>query len=177
VKLLIIDKKIVIFGVGNQFRQDDGIGLRILEKISENPIILKNTDYIFEISMGVFEIEKLLKLHNNIDLAIFIDAVSSKKVQAGTVLILTLDDLPGDKTDLCTTTHGITLSDILQMIKEIHPEALPKEIIILGIVVPNIGYGQYLSQTAIKAIPVVERLIMDIILNKPLISKTYSIKE
>ncbi|MHA1227501.1 MAG: hydrogenase maturation protease [Candidatus Hodarchaeales archaeon] len=160
--------KKIIFGVGNKYRQDDGIGLAILERIRNNPLILAEVDRLIELNLSVFDIEAILKKYNDIELAIIIDAASSKRLDNGTILLLNLDDFLDDETAFTTTTHGITIVDILKMMKEFQPNILPRQIIIIGIIVPKIGYGQELSSIAQESIPRVENIIMDILRGKKL---------
>ncbi|MHA1973856.1 MAG: hydrogenase maturation protease [Candidatus Hodarchaeales archaeon] len=168
--VLRINNKVkkIVFGIGNRYRQDDGIGLDILERIQKNSQISAEIDRFMELNLGVFDIETTLKKYNNIELAIIIDAASSKKYEEGTILLLELDDVMDEKTAFTTTTHGITVVDVLRMIKQLQPEILPLKIILIGIIVPSIGYGQELSLPAQESIPRVENIILNILKGKKL---------
>ncbi len=144
-------KKVGVFGIGNRYRQDDGIGLAIL-KILQKDDFFKNF-LLYEIDIGIFDVEQILENTSTFDLALFIDAATSKKYKTGTILSLNLDMILGSKTELTTTTHGVRITDFLKILKELRPEIMPLKVIIYAIVVPNIGYGEELSSEALNAIP------------------------
>jgi len=119
--------------------------------------------HLFELSLGVFDLEHIFTSHPNLDLAIFIDAAASKKLSLGTVLIFSPNDILPQATDFTTTTHGISIIDIILLLNSIKKNIMPKKIILIGLVVPNIGYGEGLSPIAQRGIPAIINLVKKIL--------------
>ncbi|MCK4847991.1 MAG: hydrogenase maturation protease [Candidatus Heimdallarchaeota archaeon] len=151
--------KTAIFGVGNRYRQDDAFGLLVLDALKSD----YSQYHLFELSLGVFDLEHIFTSHPSLDLAIFIDAAASKKLSSGTVLIFSPNDILPQATDFTTTTHGISIIDIILLLNSIKKNIMPKKIILIGLVVPNIGYGEGLSPIAQKGIPAIINLVKKIL--------------
>jgi len=151
--------KTAIFGVGNRYRQDDAFGLSVLDALKSD----YSQYHLFELSLGVFDLEHIFTSNPNLDLAIFIDAAASKKLAPGTALIFSPNDILPKKTDFTTTTHGISIIDIILLLNSLKKSIMPKKIILIGLVVPNIGYGEELSPIAQKGIPVIQNLVKTIL--------------
>jgi len=162
-----IPNKTAIFGVGNRYRQDDAFGLVVLDTLKSD----FSQYHLFELNLGVFDLEHIFTSHPNLDLAIFIDAAASKKLKSGTVLIFSPNDVLPQATDFTTTTHGISIIDIVLLLNSVKRNIMPKKIILIGLVVPNIGYGENLSPIAQKGIPVVQNLVKNILAGQTLPSK------
>ncbi|MHA1513315.1 MAG: hydrogenase maturation protease [Candidatus Hodarchaeales archaeon] len=159
--------KTAIFGVGNRYRQDDAFGLMVLNSLKSN----YSQYHLFELNLGVFDLEHVFTSHPNLDLAIIIDAAASKKLSHGTVLIFSPNDILPQATDFTTTTHGISIVDIILLLNSVQKHIIPKKIILIGLVVPNIGYGEDLSPVAQKGIPFVINLVKNILAGQTLLSK------
>jgi len=154
-----LPNKTGIFGVGNRYRQDDAFGLLVLDALKSD----LSHYHLFELSLGVFDLEHIFTSNPNLDLAIFIDAAASKKLAPGTALIFSPNDILPQKTDFTTTTHGISIIDIILLLNSMKRSIMPKKIILIGLVVPNIGYGEILSPIAQKGIPVIQNLVKTIL--------------
>ncbi|MHA1168615.1 MAG: hydrogenase maturation protease [Candidatus Hodarchaeales archaeon] len=163
-----------IFGIGNKYRKDDGIGLFILSRLQSK---LAGLDYLFfNIEIDIFGIEDKLAQCKDVELCIFVDAAGSKTLEPGTIIVTSFDQSPLKGTDFTTTTHGVTVTDFLQLISRTKPDLLPMKVVIVAVVVPDIGFGEGLSPVAQKSIPAVIKVIDDILRGKclPVLIKTDS---
>lgn len=76
--------KILIAGMGNVLRGDDGFGIRVIEKLTENQQLPKDVD-LYEAGIG--GIALVQELMNGYDALIVIDAIE-KGAKAGTLFVV-----------------------------------------------------------------------------------------
>ncbi len=76
--------KILIAGMGNVLRGDDGFGIRVIEELSENHTLGNEVD-LYEAGIG--GVALVQELMNGYDALIIVDAVE-KGAEAGTVFVL-----------------------------------------------------------------------------------------
>ncbi len=100
--------KILLCGMGNRDRGDDGFGPYVLENIQE-------TDIIKKIDCELYPENHLNKIvFSNSDLIIFFDTV--KKENANAVLLK--DEEIVENSPISITTHSLPFSSIYQYLKE-----------------------------------------------------------
>lgn len=125
----INNKRIVIIGLGNNYRKDDSIGLYIVKKIKkrDNFLIISTENSLLE-----DYIETIIKFKPE---QIIIFDTADFKGASGDIRKFTIDDLINIKN---YSTHTIPMRFIFNYIKEHLPEI---EIIIYAIQPKDIGYG------------------------------------
>ena len=143
--------KIVLFGIGNILRGDDGIGPFLIEKIrnSVNAVCING-----ENSPENF-IGKIIKI--NPDTLIIIDAVHFSG-KPGEYCIMKSIDL----TDCGITTHDISLVKLIEYLK-IHIDI---DIYILGVQPHQIGFGTSLSDCMKKTMDILEKELINVLNDK-----------
>ena len=139
--------KTIVLGVGNPILRDDGVGIHVARQIKEK---IKDPNVIVDeaITGGM----NLLDLMTGYDKAILIDAVNIKDKNVGEVLSFPLSSLPTTHSD---NPHDASLMEALELAKRLGHENIPKEIIVVGIVLKEIPYifGEELSPEIAKAVP------------------------
>jgi len=172
-------KKIRVMGCGNLWMGDDGVGIRVVEKMmlmkekviagllsdpvfsnySESPIsFLKDVDII---DAGVSGLDMLCFL-DGFDKIIIIDAVKSNE-RLGSILKIKGDDLliEGGFAGMMSS-HDVSVPTVLNIAKEI--QGLP-EIVVFGIEISQIGsvvdLSEDLSPEVAKAIDRVISLALE----------------
>ena len=139
--------KTIVLGVGNPILCDDGVGIhvarQIKEKISDPNVIVDEA-----ITGGM----NLLDLILGYDKAILIDAVNIKDADVGEVKRFPLSSL---STTHSNNPHDVSLMEALELAEKLGETRIPKEIIVIGIVLKEIPYvfGEKLSPEIARAVP------------------------
>jgi hydrogenase maturation protease len=139
--------KTIILGVGNQILGDDGVGVHVaneLRKHIQDPNII-----IDEAITGGMNLLDLLLGYNK---AIIIDAVKSENGENGTVKRIPLSDF---STMHSCNPHDVSLTEAIEMAKKVGETQIPKEIIVIGIMMKQIPceFGDKLSKNIAMAVP------------------------
>jgi hydrogenase maturation protease len=143
--------RVVVAGVGSEFRRDDGAGPAVARLTAEEAPATRDIGPI------VNPLD-LLGRWDDADLAVVIDAVCSG-ARPGTVCVVDLTTLsPGPGP---TSTHGISLSGVLRLAQAV--DQAPARVVVVGIEGDDFGRGMGLSPAVEAAIPVAVRRVVDLI--------------
>ena len=139
--------KTIVLGVGNQILGDDGVGIHVtnvLKKQIKNPNIT-----IDEAITGGMN---LLELLLGFDKAIIIDAVKTDKGENGEVKRIPLDNF---STMHSCNPHDVSLIEAIEVARKMGENRIPKEIIVIGIMMKQIPceFGEKLSENIATAVP------------------------
>ena len=139
--------KTIVLGVGNPILCDDGVGIHVARQIKEK---INDPDIVVDeaITGGM----NLLDLMTGYDKAILIDAVNIKDAKIGEVKCFPLSSL---STIHSNNPHDVSLMEALELAERLGQNNIPKEIIVIGIVLKEIPYifGEKLSPEIAKAVP------------------------
>jgi len=125
--------KILVVGVGNSWRGDDGIGPKIVGWLKEN---VEGNDYLIE--SDLFSLLDIFEKYQHI---VIIDAVNMGE-QPGVVKSFTPAEVKlGIKTS-ASSTHGFGLADIIKLAESLQ---LKTSLQIIGIQVGDVAFGNALS--------------------------------
>jgi hydrogenase maturation protease len=146
--------KTIVLGVGNPILCDDGVGIHVARQIKE-----KIQDPNIVVDEAITGGMNLLDLITGYDKAILIDAVNIKNENVGEVVRFPLSSLPTTHSD---NPHDASLMEALELAKKLGNDNIPKEIIVIGIVLKEIPYifGEKLSPEMEKAVPKAINLTM-----------------
>lgn len=100
--------RILVMGVGNPLMRDDGIGPRVVELLRSGYSFPDNVDVVDAGTMSFM----ILDLFRDIDQLIVIDAIQGTEHPAGTVLILTPEEIAPNQVK--HSLHDTRLVDVLQ---------------------------------------------------------------
>jgi hydrogenase maturation protease len=138
--------KTIVLGVGNPILQDDGVGLHVIEAL-RNQVKSPNVTVETASTGGM----NLLDMIRGYEKVILIDAVKRQDSPPGEVKRFELSDLHSVHS---SNPHDVSLSEALQLAKQIGETPLPSDIILIGITVHNTyEFGEQLSSTVASAIP------------------------
>ena len=131
-------KKVLLVGVGNVLKRDDGVGVYICQRINKSDGL--------DILVVEASIEKYIGKINQLDpdILVLVDCMYHPDKKPGEVIYSSLKDV----STFVTNTHNITLGNIRTFFE--------MEVYILGIQPQNISYGEGLS-------PIVQKSAEDII--------------
>lgn len=149
--------KTLIIGLGNTILRDDGVGIRVVEKIRQLVNGKKGIEVI-ELSVGGL---RLMETMSGYDRVFIIDAVMTGQAVPGSVYNLNIDDL--GMSLHTASTHDTNLVSALKSGRRIGIK-LPSEITIWGIEASDVNtFGEDMTEAVESAIPlVVERVIKEL---------------
>ncbi len=141
---------IVILGIGQSLRGDDGAGLEAVKTWQEAyPESARQPEVRVEWAevTGLSLLDDLL----GADAAILVDAVRSG-MTPGELLLL-------DERDLATfeagsgSAHGLGVSEALVLGRQLYPQQMPREVVVIGIEAGDVGMGAELSPEVRQCLP------------------------
>lgn len=141
---------IVIIGIGQTLRGDDGAGPAAVKAWEDR---YSHTDEIVQIRTEIEELPglNLLSLLEGTDAAIIVDAVQSH--QKPGMLHLFQNTLQNQYHEQVNSAHNLGVHETLALARLLQIENLPEKITIIGIEVDNVELGEKLSSDVQKAIP------------------------
>ena len=139
--------KTIVLGIGNLILGDDGVGIHVANELKNH--IKDSSITIDEAITGGMN---LLDLILGYDKAILIDAVKSDTGEHGTVKRIPIGDF---NTMHSCNPHDVSLMEAIQMAEKMGETRIPKEIVIIGIMMKTIPceFGEQLSTEIQKAVP------------------------
>ncbi|HUT00105.1 MAG TPA: hydrogenase maturation protease [Candidatus Thermoplasmatota archaeon] len=140
--------KTIVLGIGNPILRDDGAGIHVAHQLKHYVTDQKVT--IDEAYTGGMN---LLDMMIGYDKAILIDTVNIADAKNGEVKRLTLHN--SGNTCHSYNPHDISLQEALRLAEKLGEKNIPKEIIVIGIVVKelSIQFGEQLSENIQAAVP------------------------
>lgn len=149
--------KTLILGLGNPILTDDGVGVRVAEKIRASLPDTARID-VSEVSVGGLA---LMEAMIGYDRVVLIDAIQVDGDPAGCVHRLTLEDLRAiSPTQHSSSSHDTNLITALEMGRRLGM-ALPSEVVIYAISVENITeFGDELTPAVAASVP---KVVVDIL--------------
>jgi hydrogenase maturation protease len=139
--------KTIILGVGNQILGDDGVGIHVVKELKKR---VNNSDITLEdaVTGGM----NLLELLLGYDKAIIIDAVKTEDGEPGEVKRIPLTNF---STMHSCNPHDVSLIEAIEMAKKMGEGQIPKEIIVIGILLKEIPceFRESLSEKTAAAVP------------------------
>lgn len=157
--------KVKVLGCGNVLVGDDGIGIRIIEKLQE----MKLPENVELIDAGVGGLA-ILTWIEDADKVIIIDAVQTGNEPAGTVYRFTDKEMPPSNMFMLSL-HDLNLVDTINIGREMEKrgeQKMPKEFVIIGVEVKRIlEFTRDLSPEVEAAIPELIELVLDEIKKVP----------
>jgi hydrogenase maturation protease len=149
-------KKIVLIGIGQKLRGDDAIGPAVVAAWEEK-YAHQNKNVRVEISQlpGL----ELLGLLEEADAAILVDAIQSGG-KVGRVHVAGLDDLISFGAG-SGSVHGFGVAETLALGRKVDPDAIPAQVIIIGIETAQMGLGEPISPEVLASLPLAVEKIQE----------------
>lgn len=135
---------VVVIGVGNEFRRDDGIGPRVLEALraAVPPWV--------RLVASDGEPVRLIEAWAGADLAIVVDAVLAGEPGApGRTHRLVVDQAAGTQAASAVSSHGLGLGDAVGLAEALG--MLPRRLVLHAVEVADCGYGVGLTPAVANA--------------------------
>lgn len=148
------NKNILIIGVGNPFRGDDGIGPQIIKQLHDNGG-LDNTELMDGGTDGLALLD-YIKEHEKV---IIVDAVSMGCVP-GTVKVFTPEEVIMNTSSEALSTHGFGLAEVINLMEKLE---IKTELKIVGIEPKNVIFSDTMSDEVEGAIGNVIDVVEDLV--------------
>jgi len=142
----------VVIGVGNEFRRDDGAGPAVvagLRDLAPPGVRLVVTDG---------EPTRLIETWAGAALAVVVDAVRADPPRPGTVHRFVVDR-PGAGTGRPASSHGLGLDDAISLAMAL--DRMPGRLIVHAVEAADLTQGPGLSPPVAAAVGVVARAVLD----------------
>jgi hydrogenase maturation protease len=140
--------KVLVLGIGNPIRSDDGVGVHVTEALRKESLS-DNID--FREGISGLDIFGAVTGYNRV---IIVDAIKGGG-EPGTIYKLSLKDFADKQTLHAFSTHDIDFLTMLEFGKSIFPEKIPEDIIIIAIEADDI------TTISEKCTPKVEKAIQE----------------
>lgn len=141
-------KKIVLIGIGQKLRGDDAIGPEVVRAWEEEHA--ENAEAI-RVEISQLPGLELLGLLEGAQTAILVDAVQSGAAP-GTVHVASLDQVQSFGAG-SGSVHGFGVAETLALGRQVDPDSIPENVIIIGIESRGMGLGEPISPAVRASIP------------------------
>ena len=143
---------VVVIGVGNEFRRDDGAGPAVVGRLRD----LAPSGVELVITDG--EPTRLIEAWTGAALAIVVDAVRAEPPQPGTMHRFVVDR-PGTGPERTASSHGLGLDDAVSL--AIALDRMPGRLIVHAIEAADLTQGTGLTPAVAAAVGMAARAILD----------------
>lgn len=144
-------RKILIYGIGNPYLCDDGIGIRAAEEISKH-----NDDPDVAVKWGSIDGVAVLDEITGYDYVIIIDSVKSGKGKPGDIYRI----IPADSKSLSFSSHGINFITAIRYGKKFDLK-MPDRIEIFAVEIEdNTTFSEELTEKVKESLPKVVKAVL-----------------
>jgi hydrogenase maturation protease len=134
---------IIVIGVGNPYRRDDGLGPALVGLLRDRGV----PGTILATSLG--ETGDLIDLWDGKDLAVVVDAVRAAPPHPGRVHRLTVGHFNGERAR-AASSHGMDLGQAVELAREL--DRLPERLVLYAVEAADVGFGAELTPAVAAAI-------------------------
>jgi hydrogenase maturation protease len=150
----------VVIGVGNPYRGDDGVGPAVIGLLKARRV----AGAVLTRSLG--EATDLIDLWSGADLAILVDAVLASPAHPGRVHRLAVHRSPTERTR-AASSHGLDLGEAVELARVLG--RLPGELVLYAVEVERVDHGLGLSPAvAAAAARLAEQIAAELADRRPL---------
>jgi hydrogenase maturation protease len=166
--------RVVVIGVGNRYRGDDGVGHRVIDRLSEEVEEAQSqaghpsrppTGRLerTELHYSDGEPSRLVEQWDGADLAVVVDAVATG-AEPGHVVVLdaAVDDLPARA---ATSSHAGGIGEAWALGSAL--DTLPGRLLVVGVEAASVHDGEGLTEPVYAALPTAHRLVRAAIATAP----------
>lgn len=150
--------KVIVIGVGNEFRHDDAFGPAVVERLQAKD--LPGVEY----ATCDGEPTRLIELWAGASTAVVVDAVRVHSPSPGRIHRMSAQDPAASPSGLAST-HGIGLGDAVALAEAL--DQLPRRLLLLAVEVLDTDFGVGLSADVAATVPVVADEIAELLGKSP----------
>ncbi|MFD5256372.1 hydrogenase maturation protease [Streptomyces bobili] len=149
--------RIVVIGVGNEFRHDDGVGWAVITRLKEHVVSRRlPPGTVLETCDG--DPGRLLGLWENVELAIVLDAAHAHPGDPGRVHRLALDSARWGQAG-ATSSHGLGLGEAIELSRVLG--RLPGRLVVYAVEGADQSVGVGLSDAVAAQVDLLARNVVE----------------
>ncbi|NGN62472.1 hydrogenase maturation protease [Streptomyces sp. A7024] len=153
------DARLVVIGVGNDFRRDDGVGWAVIRRLQEGAV-QRRLPPGTALLLSDGEPGRLLTLWQDAELAVLVDAAHAHPAHPGRIHRLELDTA-GLPVPSAAGSHGLGLGEAVELARALG--RLPARLVVFAVEGSDGALGTGLSAPVAAAVaPVVERVAAEL---------------
>ncbi|UKY47931.1 hydrogenase maturation protease [Streptomyces inhibens] len=153
--------QIVVIGVGNDFRRDDGVGWAVVAGLADRAARRPLPDGT-RLTRTDGEPTRLISAWEDARLAIVVDAAHAHPARPGRVHRLPLDGGPPRTPRDTNSSHGFALGDTVRLARTL--DRLPGQLLVYAVEAADTSPGTGLSPQVAAAVgPLVQRIQEDLV--------------
>jgi len=148
----------VVVGIGNEYREDDGVGLVVVAEIERRG--LPNVRVVSTDG----EPSRMIEAWSGADVAVVVDAVRLTDPTPGRVHRMLVDDLPGHVS--AASSHGLGVPEAVELARVL--DRLPGRLVLYTVEVAETGFGVGLSDPVAAAVgDLVDTVLRELVTQPP----------
>ncbi|MFF0792309.1 hydrogenase maturation protease [Streptomyces spiralis] len=136
--------RVVVIGVGNAFRRDDGVGPAVVEALRDHV----PDDTVLAVSDG--EVGRMLDLWHGADTVVVVEAVRGRPARPGRLHTLSVAQAAA-QANASASTHGLGLGECFALAEAL--DRVPRELVVHAMEVADVELGTGLSEPVRSALP------------------------
>ena len=149
--------KVLVLGIGNPLRSDDGVGIHVIEALKA-----ENLGKSVDIKEGLSGLD-MLNAIIGYERIIMIDAIKTGG-ESGTIYKLSVEDLHAQQTLDTFSTHDVDIPTMLKLGRDLYPGKIPEDIVIIAVEAEDIEtFSETCTPKVKKAIHDVVQLIKELV--------------
>ena len=148
---------LVVVGIGNEYREDDGVGLVVVAEIERRG--LPNVRVVSTDG----EPSRMIEAWSGADVAVVVDAVRLTDPTPGRVHRMLVDDLPGHVS--AASSHGLGVPEAVELARVL--DRLPGRLVLYTVEVAETGFGVGLSDPVAAAVGDLVDTVLRELTNQP----------
>ncbi|MFB7596167.1 hydrogenase maturation protease [Streptomyces sp. NPDC056160] len=146
--------RVVVVGVGNAFRRDDGAGPAVVEALRERV----PDDTVLRVSDG--EVGRMLDLWCGADTVVVVESVRGRPARPGRLHTLSVTEA-ATGASASTSTHALGLGECFALAHAL--DRLPRELVVHAVEVADVELGTGLSEAVRSALPaLIDRVLASV---------------
>lgn len=146
--------RMVVIGIGNPYRRDDGLGPAVISLLRERQIPG------VELSESDGELSTLIDLWDHASLAVVVDAIRTVQHDPGRVHRLSAHH-PAANRSAAASTHGVDLGDAVRLARVL--DRMPERLLLFAVEAAEVGFGVGLTPAVSAAAAAVAAEIADMV--------------
>jgi len=151
------ENRIVVVGIGNRYRRDDGFGPAVLAELARLRTARPELGCV-TLAVSDGEPTRMLELWTGADLAVVVDAVRDGEDHPGHTYELSLDRLAELPERPTASSHAIGLGSTVDLARVL--DRLPGRLVVLAVGGSEFGFGEGLTREVATAVrPITERVL------------------
>jgi hydrogenase maturation protease len=141
---------VLVIGIGNDFRRDDGVGLAVAAEIAERPLTG------VRVMTAIGEPASILEASSGVRLVVAVDAAVGEGSTPGRIRRWTPDD---DDQPAVVSSHALGLPQTYALGQAVGQ--MPQKLVVFTVDIEDIGHGDTLTPAVAAAVPAAVEAVLD----------------